>query len=161
MANLKRQKQGEILLLLSNRSKKKKEDIAKGLDIHPAHLSKLFKSELLTSKIKRKAAEYFAVDESIFEAQDNLPVIPGFDFLANEPEVEYSKESFGDMSAADVLRYLEEKDRRHFEERGRLLAIIENLTKKWTYEITGNRFGGAVSDRRRDGAGEMGVLRGA
>lgn len=129
MANLNEKKQGEILLLLSNRSKQKKEDIAKALDIHPAHLSKLFKSELLTSKIKRKAAEFFGVDELIFEGKKELPVIPGFDFEANEPEIEYNRENFGDMTAADILRYLEDKDRRHYEERARLLGIIENLTK--------------------------------
>ena len=33
------------------------------------------------------------------------------------------------LTAAEVMRYLEEKDRRHYEERARLLGIIENLTK--------------------------------
>ncbi len=126
MANINQQKQGEILLILSNRSRKKKEDIAKGLDIHPAHLSKLFKSEVLSSKIKKKASEYFKVEESFFDGYTN---IPGFDFLAEEPEVEYSRENFGEMTAAEVLHYLEEKDKRHYEERSRLLVIIENLTR--------------------------------
>lgn len=126
--NIEHPSEGEVLLLLVKRSKKSNTEIAKMLDIHPNHLSKLFKSEKLTIKIKQKAANAFGVPVSWFEGK-YLPHIPGFDFHVDEPEVEYSKEAFGDMTATDVLRYLEEKDRRHYEERARLLGIIENLTK--------------------------------
>ena len=126
--NIKRPTEGEVLLLITKRIRKSNTEIAKLLDIHPNHLSKLFKSEKLTKKIKLKAPAAFGVDEAIFSGS-NFPSIPGIDFMVNEPEVEYTRETFGDMSAADVLRYLEEKDRRHYEERARLLGIIENLTK--------------------------------
>lgn len=49
--------------------------------------------------------------------------------MMNEPDIKYDKKKVDDMTAAEVLRYLEEKDRRHYEERARLLGIIENLTK--------------------------------
>lgn len=127
--NIKQPSEGEVLLLIVKRSRKSNTEIAKMLDIHPNHLSKLFKSEKLTNKIKQKAIAVFGVDASVFGGKE-FPDIPGVDFEVNEPEIQYSRDTFGDMSAADVLRYLEEKDRRHFEERGRLLAIIENLTKK-------------------------------
>lgn len=128
MANKNKQKQGKILLLLSNRSKIKKEDIAKGLDIHPSHLSKLFRSELLTAKVKKKAADFFAVDESVFD-QDSDLLSHGIREV-HEDSPNYQSKPIEDMTAIEVMRYLEEKDRRHYEERGRLLDIIENLTKK-------------------------------
>lgn len=52
-----------------------------------------------------------------------------FDQL-NEPEPVYEKATNGVLTAAEVMKYLEEKDRRHYEERDRLLGIIEALTKK-------------------------------
>jgi len=133
--SIKQPSEGEALLLLVKRSKKTNAEIAKMLDIHPNHLSKLFKSEKLTIKVKQKAALLFGVDVSVFEGK-YLPQIPGFDFEVDEPEIVYNRENFGDMTAADAMRYLEEKDKRHyeererhFEERARLLGIIENLTK--------------------------------
>lgn len=127
--NIKQPMEGEILLLIVKRSRQSNAEIAKMLDIHPNHLSKLFKSEKLTNKIKQKVVASFGVDPDVFSKKE-FPSIPGFDFEAHEPAVEYSRESFGEMTAAEVLRYLEDKDRRHYEERGRLLAIIENLTKR-------------------------------
>jgi hypothetical protein len=78
----------------------------------------------LTTKIKKASSALFKVDVSFF------------DF--NEIGVEYEKDvkmeetpnMLEEMSVSEVLRYLEEKDRRHYEERARLLGIIENLTKK-------------------------------
>lgn len=96
------------------------------LEIHPNHLSKIFKSEKLSQKIRGKAANFFGVQESVFSGN----TITEFPTLVTEPNVSYEKSEFNKMDAAEVMRYLEEKDRRHYEERGRLLAIIENLTKK-------------------------------
>jgi transcriptional regulator with XRE-family HTH domain len=117
--------QGERLLLLANRSGLKRPEIAKQLNIHPGHLSKLFKSEILTLKIKRSSADLFGVDESYFE----VPDVSGIDFVA-ESEMSYKPKEIDQMTAAEILMYLQAKDERHYEERARLLAIIENLTKK-------------------------------
>lgn len=119
-------KEGEVLLLLQRQSGKTVFEVAQMLNIHPNHLSKLFKSERLSAKIRSKAANVFGVQESDFSGN----TIAEFPHSANEPDVKYEKKKVDEMSAAEVLRYLEEKDRRHYEERGRLLAIIENLTKK-------------------------------
>lgn len=45
MFNIKSLTDGEILLLMARRSGKSNAEIAQLLDIHPNHLSKLFKSE--------------------------------------------------------------------------------------------------------------------
>ena len=118
------------MLLLSNRSKLKKEEIAKNLEIHPSHLSKIFNSEVLTSKIRRKAASFFQVDEAVFDEAPSLDLLQYQSEAVNEPDIEYKSRQVEEMTVSEVIRYLEEKDRRHYEERGRLLAIIENLTKK-------------------------------
>lgn len=128
---MERPSQGDILLLLINRSNLSKTDVANSLNIHPAHLSKLFKSEVLTQKIRKDAATLFGVDESVFDS-GLYPEVPEPDvFVANDRSGEYERQPRLDgLTAAEVMRYLEEKDRRHFEERARLLGIIENLTKK-------------------------------
>lgn len=119
-------KQGEILLLLSNRSGKPKSEIAKNLNIDPSHLSKLYKSQFLTSKIKDSASLFFGVPVSVFDEMDIGEVpIP----MVREHDIEYNRR-FEEMSAGEIFKYIEEKDRRHYEERARLLSIIENLTKK-------------------------------
>lgn len=117
--------QGERLSVLANRSGISKFEMAKQLNIHPGHLSKLFKSELLTSKIRKGASALFGVDESYFEEEFSTDQLA----FVNESTPEYRAIDFDSLTAANILRYLEEKDRRHFEERARLLAIIENLTK--------------------------------
>lgn len=125
--------EGEILLLLVRRSGMEAKDIAEKLNIHPGHLSKLFKSEKLTSKIKRGASDLFGVPLDIFRnaSSENFP---DFNFT-NEPIAPY-KTGKEPLTAAEVLRYLEEKDKafelersRHHDERSRLLVIIENLSK--------------------------------
>lgn len=80
---------------------------------------------LLLQRKRSKAAKVFGVLESDFSGN----TVSEFPQSANEPEVKYEKRKVEEMSAAEVMRYLEEKDKRHYEERGRLLAIIENLTK--------------------------------
>lgn len=122
--------EGEALLLLVRRSGKSGIEVAKLLNIHPNHLSKLFKSERLTLKIKNQAAEVFNVPLSAFDSvkSDELPVPD----MVSEPEGgKYERElRLDSLTAGEVMRYLEDKDKRHFEERARLLGIIENLTKK-------------------------------
>lgn len=115
--------QGERLLLLANRSGKSRKEIAQILQIHPGHLSKLLKSEILTSKIKNRASDLFGVPVSFFDEIDDM------DLIMREPEIEYKAMMVEGMALSDVVRYWEEKDRRHYEERARLLAIIENLTR--------------------------------
>ena len=126
MIEKKALKEGQVLLLLQRNGGKSVKEVAQLLEIHPNHLSKIFKSEKLTAKIRNKAAILFDVQESDFSGN----TIAEFPQSANEPDVKYEKRKVEEMSAAEVLRYLEEKDKRHFEERGRLLSIIENLTKK-------------------------------
>lgn len=121
--------QGERLLLIANRSGMTRKEIAHRLNIHPGHLSKLFKSELLTSKIKKGASELFDIPISFFETAEMGSVDFKMSEL-NEPDSEYQTRQIGEMTAGEVFQYWEEKDKRHWEERGRLLAIIENLTKK-------------------------------
>lgn len=118
-------KEGEVLLLLQRKSGKTVAEVAHLLEIHPNHLSKIFKSEKLTSKIRNKAALIFGVQESDFSGNS----IAEFPQSANEPDVKYDSKKIEDLSASEVMRFLEEKDERHYIERGRLLAIIENLTK--------------------------------
>lgn len=45
----------------------KDKDVAKYLNIHPGHLSKIKKDEILSAKVKAAAAELFGVDVSVFE----------------------------------------------------------------------------------------------
>jgi hypothetical protein len=118
--------EGELLLLLVRRSEIDAKNIAEKLNIHPGHLSKMFKSERLTNKMKRAICKLFELPDTFFDDTDgsSIPV-----FTVNEKQQEYGIE-IEDMTAGEALRYLEEKDRRHYEERGRRLAIIENLTKK-------------------------------
>ncbi len=128
MNNEKSLSEGEALLLMVRRSGKSGAEIAQLLNIHPGHLSKLFKSEKLTFKIKKKASEVFNVDMSEFGDKDSDELLPD---RVGEPVAKYERaKGVEEMTAAEVLRYLEEKDKRHFEERARLLGIIENLTKR-------------------------------
>lgn len=111
--------EGEKLLWLANRSRFTKEEIAEKLNISAAHLSRIFKSQILTSKIKTAACGLFNVDLSFFQENGDFVGVL-------EPDIEYSQA----MTEDSFIRLLEEKDRRHHEERLSLLRIIENLTKK-------------------------------
>lgn len=99
-----------------------KQMIAKTLEIHPNHLSKIFKSEKVSKKIKEKSARLFNVDIAVFSGKD----VEGYPYHVMEPDVEYGH----GISLEDVMRYLKEMDKRQSAERDRLLSIIENLTKK-------------------------------
>lgn len=120
---------GDVLLLLVHRSQMQKQDVAAKLDIHANSLSRLFKSEKITLKVRKKAAELFDVPLSIFEDPGIARQWSEIQEVS-EPEVVYKPKELEGMDAAEVLRHLEAKDRRHHEERMRLLVIIENLTKK-------------------------------
>ncbi len=137
-AVLKHFTQGETLMLLVHRSKKTASEVCAGLEINPSHLSRLYRSELLTENIRRRAAKFFQVPESVFKDGE----VGEGDSVVNEPPARYEamKREVDGMTAAELLRYLEEKDKRHhaervekdrqhYEDRGRLLAIIERLTE--------------------------------
>jgi len=126
-------------MILAHRSKLSASDICKGLEINASYLSRLYKSELLTENIRRRAARLFQVPESVFRDGE----VGEGESVVNEPPARYEamKREVEGMTAAEVLRYLEEKDKRHHaervekdrqhhEDRGRLLAIIERLTEK-------------------------------
>lgn len=76
--------------------------------------------------MKRAICHVFNLPETFFDDADgsSLPA-----YVVNEDQPAYG-DDIEEMTVGEAMRYLEEKDRRHYEERGRLLAIIENLTKK-------------------------------
>lgn len=130
-------KEGEVFSILVGRLKKSKSEVASDLKISDQTLSKSFSSELLTTNIKRRAAEYLKVAESYFTGW-YIPNLSESDFdMLKEPDVKYENRILLDeLTAGQVMKYLEEKDIRfeeerirHYRERERLLAIIENLTK--------------------------------
>lgn len=121
--------EGEALLLLVRRSGKSGVEIAKLLNIHPNHLSKLFKSERLTSKLKNQAAEVFNVPLSAFDTVTGAVDIPLPD-VVNEPETKYEAvPRLDSMSVGELLEYLERKDIRYHEERSRLIGLLERKEK--------------------------------
>lgn len=123
-------RQGDVLLLLVHRSGMQKKEVAEKLEIHPNHLSRVFDSEKLTKKVRLKAAKLFNVPESAFDNQEFTAALKDIPGMLKEADVPYKPVDLSGLTAAEVFKLLEENDRRHYEERGRLLAIIENLTKK-------------------------------
>lgn len=136
---LNRFTQGETLMLLVHRSKKTASEVCAGLEINPSHLSRLYRSELLTENIRRRAAKFFQVPQSVFKDGE----VGEGDSVVNEPPARYEamKREVDGMTAAELLRYLEEKDKRHHAERVEkdrqhhierveLVAIIKTLTEK-------------------------------
>lgn len=125
-------KEGEVLNILVSRLKKSKSEIALDLNISDQTLSKAFASEILTLNMKQRAAAYLGVSAGYFSGWYVADLDVGdFDVLQEEAPVYVKGARGGDpLTAAQVMNYLEEKDRRHYEERARLLGIIENLTSK-------------------------------
>lgn len=123
-------KEGEVLNILVGRLKKSKSEIALDLNVSDQTLSKAFASEVLTLNMKQRAAAYLGVKESYFSGW-YVADLDNDDFDAlQEPEPVYLRASSSEpLTAKQVMDYLEEKDRRHYDERARLLGIIENLTK--------------------------------
>lgn len=89
--------EGEALLLLVRRSQMSGREIAEALDVAPETLSRIYKRQKLTKKIKRKAAAFFNVPEDYF-SQHQLP-----DQAASEPPTKYTPRS-------DVLARLEKEN---------------------------------------------------
>jgi len=113
---------GEVLMLLAHRSNKKASEVCKGLEINTSHLSRLYRSELVSENIRRRAAKFFGVSESVFLTGEGMPA------MVAEPNASYGFAE--NITAAEVLRYLKEKDQTHAEERVLMLKIIDNLTLK-------------------------------
>lgn len=105
-------KEGEVLGILIGRLRKSKSEVAEDLKISVQTLSKSFASELLTSNIKRKAANYLNVVESYFSGW-YVPNLSESDFDSlNEPEMKYeNKMGLDELTASEVMKYLEERDR--------------------------------------------------
>lgn len=78
MENKKSLSQGEILLILINRSQLSKKEVAERLGINPSYLSEILKSSELSRKIKDRAVDLFGVDPSVFDPGQGLTgVFPG------------------------------------------------------------------------------------
>lgn len=125
-------------MLLVHRSGLTVKEAAERLGVHANHLSRVFRSELVTEKLKEKAAEVFGVGTDVWK---DAPVD-----MVMEPQAEYSAD-FGKMTVPELVEYLAQRDQivgmeRHRllgmlekiedeqrVERSRLLAIIETLTK--------------------------------
>ena len=83
--------EGESLLILQRRSGKSVDEVAKMLDINPSHLSKIFRSENLTSKIKSKASSVFSLPDSFFESK-SIASDKALDYV-QETGVKYTRRS--------------------------------------------------------------------
>lgn len=80
-------KQGEKLLLLIRRSGKQVKEVAEAFDVLPTSLSRMFKSETLTIKVKKKAISFFELSEGYFDEID--PQDTGNSGIVQEPDVQY------------------------------------------------------------------------
>lgn len=89
--------EGEALLLLVRRSRMSGREIAEALDVAPETLSRIYKRQKLTQKIKRKAAAFFDVSEDYF-SKHQLP-----EQAASEPPAKYTPRS-------DVVAKLEKEN---------------------------------------------------
>jgi hypothetical protein len=120
-------KQGETLMILVHRSGLSGKQAAEKLEIHPTHLSKLFRSEFLTEKIRRKACEVFGQPSEIWE--DPEKIVGGG--MVSEGELEYRRAArAGDpvLERLETIERLLEEMRDTTKERLRLLGIIETIT---------------------------------
>jgi len=112
-------------MLLVHRAKIQIQEAAKLLEINKSHLSRIFRSELLSDNVRQRACRVFSVPESVF--------FDGGGFVGDavgEPEIPYGLRVSDTLTAAEVLKYLHEKDQQHAAERVLLLKIIDNLTLK-------------------------------
>ncbi len=99
MAKQKRLSEGEVLLILIHRSGMRDKGVAQYLKIHPGHLSKIKKDEVLSAKVKAAAAELFGVDVSVFESGMDyaLPDLGASE--VSEPKGKYERE----LSREDLI----------------------------------------------------------
>lgn len=133
--------EGELLKLLADRSTLSKSDIAKELRIKATTLSKTFKFQKLSPKIKHEAARLFKIHIGYFSGEGAPDVeIPS---VSEPPPPEYQTGSKWQELAAEEVRLREEiarlkgealvtaKQLREKDEMiGRLLGIIERQQKK-------------------------------
>lgn len=121
--------EGERLLLLVRRSEKLNTEIAQMLEITPNSLSRLFRAEVLSKKVKRKAALVFGVPVEYFSTYMDLGGV-------REPQAPYLKP---DDALARVTRLLPS---------GRVICILiaSYVDRKQT------RFGPGCAATARPGA---------
>lgn len=113
--------EGEILRLLIKRAGFRVDEFAKSLDLNPNNLSRIFRSEKLTKKVKSKSASILGVDISIFETGFS------YDISESQGSVEEPDEEFLALEA-EVAR-LEEENRQLAEELLKEKAISDELRK--------------------------------
>ena len=97
MENNKKNSEGEALLILVRRSGMTGREVAQALDLTPATLSRHYKRQTLTKKVRRKAAALFDVSEDYF-SKHQLP-----EQTAAEPPAKYTPRS-------DVIAKLEKEN---------------------------------------------------
>ena len=97
MENNKKNSEGEALLILVRRSGMTGREVAQALDLTPATLSRHYKRQTLTKKVRRKAAALFDVSEDYF-SKHQLP-----EQTAAEPPAKYTPRS-------DVVAKLEKEN---------------------------------------------------
>lgn len=64
--------EGEALLILVRRSGMTDREVAQALDLTPATLSRHYKRQALTKKVRRKAAAFFNVPEDYFSKHQSI-----------------------------------------------------------------------------------------
>lgn len=113
-------REGEVFDILVKRLNKDKSEIAIELNISVQTLSKAFASEILTRNIRQRAAILLGVPESFFNGW-YVPNLKDDDIgIVEEPRLEYQRAGqVGELTADQVLKYLEEKDKWFEEERVR------------------------------------------
>lgn len=92
-------------------------EAAEKLGVHANHLSRVFRSELVTEKLKEKAAELFGVGMEIWNENEAMVM---------EPQMEYSV-NFGNMTVPELVEYLAQRDQIVGMERNRLLGMLEKI----------------------------------
>lgn len=116
-------------MLLVHRSGMTGKEASKKLQIHPSHLSKIFRSEFLTEKMRRKACELFGESMDVWSDYTKIGMVM-------EPQARYGvsgedeADDVEEMSAGEVLAYLQKKDDQYHAERMMLMKIIDNLSIK-------------------------------
>ena len=127
--------EGEMLLLLVRRSGREVKDIAKDFDVAPTSMSRMFKKQKLSSKIKKRAVAVLGVPPDYFRSTDD----PAHEDAPtpepiNQEDADLWKE-IADLwkEIAELKREiarLADEHRKHGTMEEKLLNIIEQLTKK-------------------------------
>ena len=117
----KRIKEGEKLLLLIRRSKRQVKDVAEDLEIKPTSLSRMFKSESLTLKIKKRASALFGVPDGYFEPGDQADEV-------NEETPAYVR-TYTSEEVKRLTKELEEAKREALELKARVYDLLREKGK--------------------------------